>query len=230
MEASLQHIKDLQYNPKLIIDIGAASGTLPLLNVFRSAKHLLVEPLKEFEPDLIELKKHFDLDYLICAVGNSSGEITINVHRDLYGSSILKEQDGAIADGIQRKIKVVSLDSLQQHTNIVDSIIIKVDVQGAELEVLRSGEDLLKKADIIIVECSFFRFQLNSSDVTDVIIYLKEKGFVMYEMFDFHNRPFDNALGQADILFVKEDGIFRKRHNWSTPEQRASIIENSYSS
>lgn len=226
MEASLTYIKSLGYWPDTIIDIGAGSGTLPLLNVFPESRHLLFEPLQEFEPGLQKLKEIYNLEFRICALGKEDKKIQINVHKDLYGSSLLKEQDGAIADGVQREVEMISLQSLQNlfHLSDESTLLIKLDVQGAELEVLRSGEVLLQKADLVIMECSFFKFLLNSHDITEVIIYMKDQGFVIYEMFDFHNRPYDNALAQADIIFVKENGLFRKVNNWATAAQREAAI------
>lgn len=89
---------------------------------------------------------------------------------------------------------------------------------------MKSGEHLLHKADVVIIECSFFKFLIDGADITEVIIYMKNNGFVIYEMFDFHNRPFDNALAQADLIFVKENGLFRTSNNWATQEQRALVI------
>lgn len=227
MEESLLHLKQLGYQPKLIIDIGAASGTIPILNTFPAARHLLIEPLIEFEPTLTKLKESYNLDFLIAAVAIGTQEMSINVHKDLYGSSLLKEEDGSIADGVTRQVRVIALNEVPAHFNInvYEDTLIKVDVQGAELDVLKSGEDLLTKAAAVIIECSFFKFLKHSNDITDVIKYMQQHGFVMYDMFDFHNRPLDNALGQVDILFVKEGGMFRKSHNWATSEQRIKQLQ-----
>ncbi|MDB5200769.1 MAG: Methyltransferase, FkbM family [Ferruginibacter sp.] len=226
MEKSLLFLKESGFDPAVVIDIGAGSGTLPLLQTFPDAKHILIEPLIEFEPQLSALQKSFKVEFIFAAVGTGKEAISINVHKDLYGSSLLKEQDGPVADGTPRKVPMISLDSL--HEKIPDppsSLVIKIDVQGAELDVLRSGPKLLQQADLVIMECSFFNFLHNAPDITDVICFMKEQGFVMYDIYDFHNRPIDGALGQADISFVKADGCFRSSHNWTTENERRKALQ-----
>ena len=117
MEASLYYIKSRGYTPDTIIDIGAGNGTVPLLNVFPNSRHLLFEPLVEFEEEIKKLKDFYNLDYRICAIGRYEGKVSINVHPDLYGTSLLKEQDGAIADGTKRDIEMISLQKVEDILN-----------------------------------------------------------------------------------------------------------------
>jgi hypothetical protein len=49
---------------------------------------------------------------------------------------------------------------------------------------------------------------------------MKEQGFVVYDIFGGHNRLLDNALGQIDLVFTKENGIFRKSHDFASKKQR----------
>lgn len=222
MDDALKFIKSMGFYPDLIIDVGAGNGTLPLLNNFHEARHLLFEPLTEFEPELEALKKDYNLEFNICAIGGAKTTVSINVHKDIYGSSLLNEEDGKIANGKPRQVEMITLQDVSDMYEISPSnlLLLKLDVQGAEMQVLKSGEDILNRAAIIIIECSFFRFQKNAPEVTDIIIFMKSKGFVIYEMVDFHNRPFDNALAQVDVIFLRENGPLRKSHNWATPLQR----------
>jgi len=38
------------------------------------------------------------------------------------------------------------------------------------------------------------------------------------------DRPLDNALGQIDIVFVKDKGMFRQDHSYSTIEQLKTLF------
>ena len=222
MGDALNFIKSKGFYPNTIIDVGAGNGTLPLLTIFPKAKHLLFEPLAEFAPELELLKSNYNLDFYICAIGLSASKVSINVHDDIYGSSLLNEEDGIIANGKPREVEMMTLHAVNElcKLTIDNSLLIKLDVQGAELHVLKSGEEVLSKADVVIIECSFFKFLKDAPEITDIIFYMKHKGFVLYEMFDFHNRPYDNALAQVDAIFVKENGLLRKSHNWATHLQR----------
>jgi hypothetical protein len=59
---------------------------------------------------------------------------------------------------------------------------------------------------------------------SDVIHYMKNLGFVPYDITLGWNRPLDNALGQVDMLFVKDKGMFRKNQSYSTVEQLKSLF------
>ncbi len=97
---------------------------------------------------------------------------------------------------------------------------IKIDVQGAELDVLQGGINILNDIEYIILETVMFQVFSNGSKCYDIIKFMKEQGFVVYEIFDPIYRPLDGAMSQIDIAFVKERGQFRKYHFYATKEQR----------
>lgn len=43
---------------------------------------------------------------------------------------------------------------------------------------------------------------------------MREKGFVVHDLLDGLYRPYDKALGQIDVVFVKENGMFRVSSQW----------------
>lgn len=224
MYDALLHLKNLNYQADLIVDVGAGSGTEPLLSTFPNAEFILIEPLIEFLPKLELLKENYKIQkIIISAAGTSSNDITINVHPDLYGSSLFNESEGSYADGIPRKISMIKLKDKIAHLNSEKHNILKVDVQGAELDVLEGAEELLQIFDVIILEASFFKFLKSAPDFAEIIKYMDDKNFVVYDMFDFHTRPIDNALAQVDILFVKRDGQFRSTHHYADEETRKKL-------
>ncbi|MDO1448843.1 FkbM family methyltransferase [Rhodocytophaga aerolata] len=225
MQASLQHIKSLGFNPQTIIDVGAAHGTDALFNVFPDSKHILIEPLKEFKERLTALNKEYSIIYIPKAVGAQKGELKINVHPDLYGTSLLQETDGNLYDGIARTIEVTTLDDIYKENALVAPIILKVDVQGYEIQVLEGGSLVMQQAEVVVLESSLFKFMKEGVDFYEIIHYMKQKGFVVYDMVEGHNRPLDDALAQVDLVFVKEKGQLRNNHNWATPQQRRELQE-----
>lgn len=70
------------------------------------------------------------------------------------------------------------------------------------------------------LEASLFGSIIGGPQFFDVVPQVKEFGFVVYDVCGFLYRPFDNALSQADIIFVRERGRFRQSHVYATPEQR----------
>ena len=93
-------------------------------------------------------------------------------------------------------------------------------MQGAENIVLDGASDILADTEVVILEIQLFRFFIGGYDFYDIVTYMKRKGFCVCDIFGLVYRPLDEALASVDMVFVKEDGQFRKTHHWATPSQR----------
>ncbi len=113
MQGALTHLKNMGFYPKTVIDVGVANGTMPLYETFPLSKHILIEPLEEFKPSLEEfIKKYPNSEYIIAAATQKSGNITINVHPDLVGSSLYLENEESDVNGVPRVVLAITLDDL----------------------------------------------------------------------------------------------------------------------
>ena len=221
MRGVLEHSKKLNFYPKTVIDVGAAYGTRSLWEAFPSARHILIEPLEEHKPALDDLAKRFpNMEYIIAAATKKSGSITINVHRDLDGTSLYLEDEDSNVNGVTRVVPAVTLDEVSKGRKLEGPYLIKLDVQGAELDVLQGGAETLRDTEYIILETVLFQFFVNGPQIFDAITFMREKGFVVYDIFDLYYRPLDGAMSQVDIAFVKDTGQFRKHHAYANKEQR----------
>jgi FkbM family methyltransferase len=216
MDEALEHLKSTGFYPELIIDAGAANGTPPLQESFDKAHFFWVEPLREFKNELENLKKKYSGDYLIAALGKEKGVAEINIKDDKVGSSLLEESDQGKTGGTLRKIPVHNLKDLAVQYSFLKykHILLKVDVQGFELEVLEGAGDFLSNIDVVILEVSFYKFLKGCPEFFEIMEYMKKRGFVVYDIFGGINRPLDNALAQKDFVFVKEHGSLRASHKW----------------
>jgi FkbM family methyltransferase len=219
----LRHAKKF-LSPGSVIDVGAAYGefTEECSAVFPDARYLLIEPLVEYQAPLSDLARRLPSAHYLCAAASSqTGEIAINVHPDLVGSSFLREvETGTDVNGHPRNVRTVTLDCAVNEAGARGPFLLKVDVQGAELEVLKGAEAVLKETEYLLLEVSFFKFFESGPQFDDVVEYMKRLGFVVYDMMGFQYRPLDNALAQADLAFVKESGRFRQDHFYATFRQR----------
>jgi len=221
MQGALTHLKEIGFYPKTVIDVGVANGTMSLYETFPLSKHILIEPLQEFKPNLEELIKRFpNSEYIIAAATQKSGNITINVHPDLVGSSLYLENEDSDVNGVPRVVPAITIDEVCRERKTQGPYLIKVDVQGAELDALQGALSILEDTEYIILETVLFQVFLNGSQCYDIIKFMKEQGFVVYEIFDPVYRLLDEAMSQIDIAFVKERGQFRKYHFYATKQQR----------
>jgi FkbM family methyltransferase len=219
LKGVIEQARRLGITPATVIDAGAANGTAELYETFPNAHHLLVEPLVEFEPAIIALKQRIaKLDYLIAALGPVEGETTIHVHPDLYGSSTRLEDEASDVNGTPRTVPVRRLDDLC--ANLPAPYLLKVDVQGGELDVLAGAQKVLEQTQFVVLETTLFETYKGAPQFFDVVQFMHQKGFVVYDLAGMLHRPLDGALLQVDVAFVPSNSPLRREHAYATPEQR----------
>ena len=211
MREGLCHLRKLGFEPKTVIDVGVAHGTPELYETFPSAKHLLVEPLVEYEPAMRLICDQYDAEYVLAAAGAKSDMTRMGVSPEMEASSLLT----ANIEASIRVVPVVRLDDLCAERRLSSPYLIKVDVQGAELLVLDGATTILQDTEAVILEVSLFSFY-GVPEFAEVIAYMRERGLVAYDLFGGYNRPLDNARAQVDILFVKKNGRFRESMAWAS--------------
>jgi FkbM family methyltransferase len=224
MRGALRQLSSLGFRPGTVIDVGVAYQTDELYEEFPDSSLLLVEPLAEFEPFLRGICAKREAQYVLAAAGAAPGTAVFNVHeKQLDGSSLLREVEGAAVDGTPRQVPVVTIDQVCAEKNLKGPYLIKLDVQGAELQVLTGARETLRETEAIHLEVTLFGTMIGGQQLYDIVMKMKEFGFVAYDICGFLYRPLDNALAQIDMVFVREDGRFRASHAFATPEQRKAL-------
>ena len=225
LKSILEYLKRRNLTVETIFDIGVAYGTPGLYEVFDNVHYHLIEPLEEYLGVIKNLEKQHSLTYTIAAAGKTETTITLNVHPDLSGSSILNESEGSHVDGIPRNVPQTTIDTEVNKNSLKAPFLIKVDVQGFELEVLKGATATLPKTEVVILEVSLFQFYQNSPTFQEVITFMSDAGFSVYDIFNASYRPLDDALGQIDLLFVRTDSCLRETHHYASKEQREEITK-----
>jgi FkbM family methyltransferase len=212
------HLKRLGIKFETIIDVGFADGTPAIYDSFPHARYYVFEPLEECRALLERLKIKLNLEYFVVAAGARDGHAAFNVHNDLSGSSLFSQAEGKILDGVQRSVPMVRLESVLP-TNLARPCLLKIDTQGAELQVLEGLGDRLDEIDVVIVEASLMKFREGIPEFADIVRWLDSHDFVVYEILEGHVRQLDNALAQVDLAMVKRDGVLRKDRKFFSDAQ-----------
>jgi FkbM family methyltransferase len=224
LKGVLEQVKATGFTPATVIDVGAAMGsfTRTCHEFFPHARYFLIEPLKEYLPALTKVVENIPrATYDMKAASASEDSVVLNVHEDFVGSSLYREvEEGTGVNGIPREVPGVTLDRLVTQQQAQPPYMIKVDVQGAELDVLSGADMTLRGAELVLLEVSLFQFFQGAPLFCDVVAHMKSHGFVPYDLLGLQYRPIDGALSQLDVVFVKEDGLFRRIHAYATAEQR----------
>ena len=146
----------------------------------------------------------------------------------IYKNLLLGRQDDAIVDfyisGTSSSIlkfdsstpvkrKTTSMDTLCKNINISKIDLLKLDVQGYELEILKGAKNVLKRTSLIITEVSLIDVYENCPLVSEIVKYLDTRDFQLFDIADFRRRELDNSLWQCDMFFIRKDNhiLFDKR-------------------
>jgi len=204
--------------PRTVIDVGVATGTSALYDAFPDARLVLVEPVAECGPALARIASRFSaVEVVPAAAGRVPGRATINVHADPARSSLYHVPGAEPPELERREVTVVTLDQIRHERALRGPFLIKIDVEGAELDVLAGAPGMLAETDYLVVEVSLFDFYTGGSRVQDVVRFLDQHDLVLYDVLDVQYRPLDQALGQADLVFVRRNGPLRQAHTFHPP-------------
>jgi FkbM family methyltransferase len=225
-EAVLAHVKRLGFRPATVIDVGVAYGTPELYDAFPDARFLLVDPLEEYAEAIGQIIGRLrDAEWVRAAAGPEPGSITINVNRAPALSSTLGHWKGHDDGGTPREVPVVRIDDLVTERSLPGPFLLKADVEGAELRVLEGASRVLEETELVMLEVNLFEFLPGQPQLHDVVAFMKERGFVTYDFYGGHVRLLDDALAMTNMAFVREDGMFRRSHDFATEQQAREMYE-----
>ena len=201
-----------------VIDVGANKGdwTRMALSVFPESNYLMIEPQQEMADTLNSLcRKHRNLTCVIAGAGKQEGELLQTIYKDPRGSTFLPSTDEArLRGGVQRKTKILTLDAIISRHQFEPSLV-KLDVQGFELEVLGGAQSCFGTTEVFILETSLYQLYEAMPTTREVIAFMAEKDYELYDITEFLRRPYDGALGQIDLAFAKKSGFLRNSNRWA---------------
>ena len=129
----------------VVFDVGANMGQIGrlILSINPAAQIIAIEPW----PEMKDFNRHAATLFPF-AVGPAPGSVKLTRSRGGWTASTSPD----FYDGITMEAKMVTLDSLWQQLNCPEVDILKIDVDGAEADVLAGAGGILKHTSTIIVE------------------------------------------------------------------------------
>lgn len=207
--------------PKWIVDVGANVGDVAIaaLRSYPECKVICFEPVfAQFNTLRENLDEFGDRVILFNkAVSDETGDGEINVTSFHQASSLesmsdsYRELNPTINVDSKEKIEITKLDdiSIQFPTHYVD--ILKIDVEGHELSVLKGGmEFIAKHVDTIIIEVSLQRDESwENQQLVDIFVLMKEMGFRLVNVLDVYNSNEVTQSKGGDLMLAQMDCVFR---------------------
>ncbi len=203
---ALAKLKARGWSPRQVIDVGAWTGTwtTECMAVFPHARYLLIDPLPANRAALAAFcAAHPNAAAWSGAAGAAAGTLELYEHAD-QSSAFRASVPELRGDPIT--VEMRTLDSFLAGGETAAPQLIKADVQGYELEVLRGGSRALTTADAVLLEVSFRELYEGQPLAHEVINYLGERGFAVGDICSF-SQAADGTLLQSDLLFLRRDRL-----------------------
>ena len=207
----------LKGKANVIFDVGANRGnaTLKYLKLFSNARIHSFEPFPEsYEIFINRHKQNLNVHLNKYALSSSIGEANLNVNKSVDTNSLLESKKiGATSDKScisigQIEIETNTIDSYCAQNNIKEIDILKIDVQGSEIEVLKGALDMLKNGSIklIYIETYFKQQYVNQPLFHDISKLLYNHNFVLQDIYDPYFSK--NNIVWCDSIFVNINSIY----------------------
>lgn len=205
--ASQDLLDDLEIDSQIIIDVGANVGQFARKIALACPESTIYsfEPNpslhKKFESNLkrfrrVHLKKQ--------GVGSVSGNLKLSVddRNSLVSSFALDNGNRTVL------CDVTTIDEFLESSKISKVGLLKVDVEGFEIDVLRGCEKSFKSGliDAVILEATFTPRTIRSSDAMELINFMKDFDFKPQGFYDLDYAHISKrgVFKLGNLLFLKE--------------------------
>ena len=201
---ALMRLEAQGFAPATVYDIGAYRGgwTRLAAQVFPGAKFILFEA----NADNATYLRRAGLSHFTVALAAEDGEKALFLPRqgDATGTSLYRENSAHYGSDnlVVRKVATARLDTLVAAQRLPPAALIKIDVQGAELDVMAGASQTLQAASALIVEVSFIDYNKSAPLITEVMAALDRAGFRCADLCEVHRTGRGFVL-QLDLLVVR---------------------------
>jgi len=217
-EQRLKHAKSIGFNPKHIVDAGAFIGgwTQMASSIFAGSGILAVEPNPHVLATLRTTLEPLGNRVVIVerALANMPGTLPFHIWGDpgeATSASLQAHVRGQAENTVN--VEVDTLDNLlAQHHMQPD--LVKLDLQGAEHKALLGSKEALKSTEMWIVEFGCLEAYIDRTTPRQLMDIFYDNDYCLYDLVDFHYRPYDGALTGGDFFFVKNDSPLRLHKGW----------------
>jgi FkbM family methyltransferase len=210
--AAIEHAPAMaELEVSVVVDVGANKGQFSLLARQRWPQAFIYafEPL---DAAAASYRAVFTRDALTrlqqSAVGDVPGKADLHISRRQDSSSLLPvgELQNRIFPGTEEtgtvSVPVVRLQDVLRREDLGEAALLKIDVQGYELQVLKGAGELLRQFKYVYAECSSLELYTGQALAHEVSAHLDSSGFRLLNAFNATTNARGDVV-QADYLFER---------------------------
>lgn len=196
-EDAFRLLESLNVPVKTILDVGVMSCTAELMEIYNKIPHILMEPIEEFATQIHQIYSRSGIDYELLQVAMSSedGIATLKTSSVREGLEITHARithDESVGKSI-RQVPKRSLNTVVKERDLEIPFLLKIDVDGAELDVLKGAAEILNNCSVICIEVGVHNFAQRANAIL-------ANGFELFDIVDICY--YDKRLAQMDMIFV----------------------------
>lgn len=198
------------YNINTVLDIGANTGQFAQMihELLPTAKIISFEPLKECFEELQKNMTNIPSSVAVnMALGDCESNTQINKCMFTPSSSLMDMTDTHkkawphTAEHQTEEIIIKRLDDITSEIPYDGPTLIKMDVQGFELKVIKGGLDTLSNVLLVAIETSFVELYKNQPLFDEIYIAMRELGFSYIGNVGELKDPKNGYVLSVDALF-----------------------------
>lgn len=216
LEAFFINLRELNFQPLVIYDIGAHKGTWSkqCLRFFPVASYFLFEPQQELMEDIRKnVGEGPNIRIYSLGIGDTDTTLNFTLHNRKDSRSFKYSNVEADRFGYKQiPLPIARLDTLIEKEQLPVPDILKIDAEGLDIKVINGAGKYLNGVEVILVEVGVMNKNIPNS-VRNMVNLLDEKGFLLFDITEM-NRPFKNkVLWLCELVFVKKNGKLDKNYS-----------------
>jgi len=192
----------LQVRPNSCIDIGAHVGDFSTIvkRNFPQCNIIMVEA----NPFCEEHLKNLNIGYEMLGLSSQKGTAELfieNSNKVGTGASLYRENTDWYTDKKIEKV-TVELDTLDNRNYFANELIdlVKMDVQGSELDILLGGRKTIRRSKYVLMEVSLVQYNIGAPLMDVIVEKMKEYEFRIEDILNY-DKLSNGQIFQMDILF-----------------------------
>jgi hypothetical protein len=114
------------------------------------------------------------------------------------------------------EVAAATLDALLgEAVGPCDRALLKLDLEGSELDAMRGARELLPRIEVLVTEVQFYDVNHDGRPVfADVLRAAAAAGFILYDLASMSARPRDGRLRLGDAVFVARTSALAEDVRW----------------
>lgn len=185
------------------LDIGANTGQFyrSLIEIYPDSYCYLIEVNPTCEKNIAGLNVPYEIIGLSNKIGTMDLITTVRKPRSKGASFYMEKNWEHLAEDEKLKIEV-PVTTLDAHFKESVWDLIKIDVQGSELDIIDGGNNFLSNNNNLLIEVSLTEYNIGAPHAREVISKLEKLNFYIADCIDQHVGN-NNVCMQLDLLFQK---------------------------